>query len=131
MESGGEIMKDYKYTLSTGEGNRIQQETDKIKGKFGAILIRNNTAWYRLKIFMRDYPDVVLFDEDSTDMRSMSRGACYAIVKTNAYNTSNKDYGANDRSQSEFWILNDVLVIQLDGGKNTTTEVVLRCLDGI
>ena len=117
-------MKDYKYTINVENNKEKMLVTDKIVGRFGAILVKTTGMWYNFELYLKDNPDICLFHEDSRDMRNLSKNSFYVIIKTDSYNVNQLSYQAPD-----FWLLNDELIIVLKAAKNVSVDITLRVID--
>lgn len=110
------MIKDFTYVISNEDSVQSQLITNKINGKLVALLIKSTSLYYNIFIYLKEYPNIVLFNE-----KSVRHDNLYILLKNDSYNVNKLKYEYPD-----YWMLNDELVIELMGMKNTKIEVKFR-----
>ena len=98
-------MNEHTFKFNLGDSSSQQMVTPKIEGKLGALLIKAEEPHYQVKIYLKDYPEAVIFEE-----RQLTRTSVYTLIKTDAFNSNTGQYDSADS-----WLLNDELVIEVVG----------------
>lgn len=107
--------KELKLVMSTFEDAFVEYVTNKIRGYIETLLIKTDKM-INLKIYLKDYPSIVLFDYPAI------YGEVYLPLRVSAM-----DYkGDRFNFAPQKWCLNDELVIEVKGQRNARVEMVIR-----